>query len=161
MHRKLRRQRSSGTNGTPTEYDTSPPCYSLCRCLLCVLIYCIPLTNHCPRERATPEPSTRCPHHCHAQGATAKGRLCCTFGRPMIQAVCDDLRMQRGRSLGFAETESRCIVVRVARLGIARRGVKLIISCKCAVVDAPNYLEAQGDFFDHSYVFTRKAKTMC
>src|SRR6476646_146007 len=43
--------------------------------LLCFLVCCIPFTTHCPRERAHPEPSTSCPHHCCAEDARAKGLL--------------------------------------------------------------------------------------
>src|SRR5438270_13699429 len=52
--------------------------------------------------------------------------------RAPTQPVSDGPIIQRSRSLGFADTESRCIIVRVARLGMARRRVKEIISCKRA-----------------------------
>src|SRR5438270_13648867 len=55
--------------------------------------------------------------------------------RAPTQPVSDGPIIQRSRSVGFADTESRCIIVRVARLGMARRRVKEIISCKRGVVD--------------------------
>src|SRR5579859_619638 len=57
-------------------------------------------------------------------GCEAKDLLRCASGQPIPQAVLDSPTVQRSRSFGFAETVSKHFAVRVARLRMARRGVR-------------------------------------
>jgi hypothetical protein len=92
--------------------------------LMCFMVYCVPLPSHCPVECATtPEPSAPCPYDCDPLDARTKGLLRCSSGHPSSRQFSIPL-MLRSRSLNFAETESRSIIVRVARLGMERRRVK-------------------------------------
>src|SRR5579859_2355542 len=57
-------------------------------------------------------------------GCEAKDLLRCASGQPIPQAVLDSPTVQRSRSFGFAETVSKHFAVRVARLRMARPGVR-------------------------------------
>jgi hypothetical protein len=88
-----------------------------------VFLVCgVPLTSHYPVERAT---LSRARHAftIAIPKARDEGFAPLLFRAP-TQAVSDGPMIQRSRSLDFADIESRCIIVRVARLGMARRRVK-------------------------------------